>query len=379
MSFPFSCCKKATPEPQQLPPRPTTANQNRLVGVLPKIKEGSDIYYEWIGAEPKIKNVVANLAEIDLDHRAIDETTIVLAKLKIERLFARAQMLQPSADALPFVYCKAPDSFNPTIKNGACADGKYKWSVTSHKRNPEIIEDKFVAEEFTLEAQDKPPFRVQLFAIYVGHDGNEAVDYVTENLALEIQLELTELLENHEEIAPKEVFNAIVKAFVMTDQGFKQNNSSDLSGCEVSGVLLFDGKLWPFNLGAAKTDLIAGLQSEQLTEMATMENERYHRSILRRSTELAGDWTSPRSIGDKHLKACSARPKIYQPITLDNLPKNSRIMISSKPIAALCNCAKLATQLSDESNVSSLAKNMVYSAIKLGVTEACTSLVIELN
>ena len=377
MSCIIKCCAKAPLETEQTPA--PQANHNRLISVIPKMAEEIDIFYEWIGPEPKIKAVVANLAEIDLDNRVIEETPIILAKLKIERLFARSQMISQPFESSSFVYCKAPESFKSTNTRGTCAEGKYKWAASLYKKDHEPTEDRFVAEEFILEADDKQPIRVQLFAVYVGHCGMAAVDYTADNFALELQVELDDRFKTQEKLTEKEIFNSIVKASVMTDSNFKRDKTSRSSGCEMSGVILIEDTIWPFNLGGAKTDLLASQYTEQLTEIATMEDERYHRAILRRASQLEGDWITPRSIGDRQLIACSARPKVYDPVSIAELPQNSRIMISSKPLAILSNCVKLLKQLNSEPHAADLAKNMVYSAAKTGVTAGCTSLVVELK
>jgi hypothetical protein len=350
--------------------------RNLLIEVLPKFPEMQDVHYSWIAGEPKLQIVASDLSKIDLDARSIESELIVKAKLKVEAFYARSQMRIEGSNETKFAYTKAPQNFQSKLKNGSLT--QTIWAICSQTENSTY--DLPIAHQFEVIVDGEDPIPVEFFALCLGHKGSAAVNYVYTHLSSEIEIHLTAAAKNSQEFSDCDIYNSILGAFFWTNHRFKNSSPSKHSGCVVSGFLTIKGKLWPFNLGNARTDLVSSSGALQLTERAMLDDPRYLAAIERRGDSLElDDWVSPRSFGSKSLKGATGRPKIYEPIDLKDVEPKSKIIITSSSFASSCSSHKLGQAIKDIQEVSlqSFALNLVYSSSKNNEDGKAAALVVE--
>ena len=371
--------------PQSCKEKRPLENLHCYLATLPH-PTSSRFLYTWEDNYPKLRENL-NKDTAELDRHSLDNESVAKAKLKIESYYAQYKLQQEASRAKPFTYLQAPGHVAVTSLNTTI--GTYSCAFAAHSKHQ--TEKVIFYEGMIKFPNDHLP--VQLFAICQGineHCGHEETAYVASTLPELIINFIGQIDKESEQLTRVTIYDAFTQAFAYLNKFF-QLKFEESAGVMVSGIFILKERIWPFNLGTARTALSQAGIPQQLTEEASAADPRYELAVLRRDGYILADENkefkvcrvtpSTRSFGLKNVPGISARPKLYDPLPLLDLGDESFILISSAGMSAACDTKPLAALVQQQraDGLQEIAKNLAYSANPTGANGDCAIAIIKMH
>ncbi len=256
--------------------------------------------------------------------------------------------------------------------------GRYKTAICHYIGQREAMEDEHLTASFVLEVGGNW-FPIHLFAVFDGHDGNQAAQFLKEKLAEELGRALLEF--NPEELTDEGIWNALKLTFVRLNDRFQEARS----GSTATVLMILDEKAWVANVGDSRTILVKDDGTTiALSEDAKPSTERFEKGIEKRGGHVFAGRVNlqlavARAVGDRGLgQAVSSRAKITM-IPLSEIGVGSHFVLACDGIFDVASSRQVgaAVHAHREEAAEVLAQNIVNSAYVAGSQDNLSAMVIE--
>lgn len=266
--------------------------------------------------------------------------------------------------------------------------GPYNVSVITAQGPRDTMEDEHLVTEISVDTKAEGQQKVQVFAVFDGHGGDNCAKYVKEVLPKFIQ----EALQETKVYSDLEIFNALRKAFISIDSSWanlpiQKTEHIDYSGTTATVCLVLGKNLWVANVGDSRTVLAMNGDAIQLSEEAKATVAKYEREIYLRGGDVKfgrvvgeqGSLDMARSIGDLDQPSVSALPTIrkFDLSTLKN--DNNQLILACDGLWDVVS-PQIAVKVCNQSkNIKEATHTLKKIAFNRGTTDNVSVMVVDLK
>ncbi|WP_067583116.1 PP2C family serine/threonine-protein phosphatase [Endozoicomonas ascidiicola] len=312
--------------------------------------------YNFTGENPEeaieigLKSVTNEEIE-ELEYRVILKPDSIQTKLKQERAIAKLQGQQGSQEDKDFL---TQNEFQAHFEDVEASKGVINVDngvVEFWKKTTQIhyetaanssgsgiasaqglrgtMEDAHMARQFsiTIQGQEIP---INITAVFDGHGGDEWAQYAQKHIVNHLQRRLHQF--NEYGLNDTGIWNALKIAFVDLDREMLDDYPEG-SGTTANVALNIGGDLWVANLGDSRSILVdANGNTEQISEDAKPNDERYHATIKKRGGVVPPSWRGiPRVNGILAVARSLGDNSQNMAIPVDGDPERASGAISARP------------------------------------------------
>lgn len=252
--------------------------------------------------------------------------------------------------------------------------GPYEMAVGCLQGRRPTMEDAHLATEIQVHGQD-----IQIFGIFDGHGGSSAAEYVSNNIASALQIELASRpsLDDHQ------VWHALKNTFVDLNAQWKNKFGHDASGSTATVALILGDHLWVANTGDSRTILSVNGFPIQLSDDAKPSKPYYKKGIEKRgqcvyNERVGGILGVARAFGDDGINGVTARPKIVK-YDLNKLHRDNNVLILACDGLWDVASTRSVAEYGAHKTASQLAKDLPLYAYNAGSTDNISVMAVQLK